>query len=438
LERSNVKFVTSVMLRLTHATTDEQLAQAKQLFREYAASLGFDLDFQDFEQELAHLPGDYAPPQGCLLLASDGVQVAGCVALHPLEQGPLEGQVCEMKRLYVRPVFRGHGLGRMLAHAVINQARQIGYTCMKLDTVPVLREAITLYRSLGFKPCAPYYHNPIEGAMFMELDLSSVSVGPGAPVAPTVHVFKVSGADLDDPAFSGQFAAGIAGVIGTGVRPVIVHGGGKELTALLKAFRVESRFVEGLRVTDTPTRDAALMTLSGLANKRLVAALLATGVDALGISGVDAGLVRVEKVSEALQFVGKPVQVRAAVINQWLANGMVPVIAPMSVGVDGDIYNVNADHVAGAIAAAVDADMLTFITNVPAVLDRTQSPISNLSPAQAEALISEGTISDGMIPKVRTALEALESGVKRVRITNLEGVNAGSGTTFTIAHAVAE
>jgi acetylglutamate kinase len=177
------------------------------------------------------------------------------------------------------------------------------------------------------------------------------------------------------------------------------------------------------------------MTLSGLANKRLVAALLATGVDALGISGVDAGLVRVEKVSEALQFVGKPVQVRAAVINEWLANGMVPVIAPMSLGVDGDIYNVNADHVAGAIAAAVDADMLTFITNVPAVLNRTQSPISNLSPAQAEALIAEGTISDGMIPKVRTALEVLESGVKRVRITNLEGVSAGSGTTFTIADA---
>ncbi|MCL5999810.1 MAG: acetylglutamate kinase [Chloroflexi bacterium] len=400
--------------QLVPATAAEQLEEARTLFREYAASLGFGLDFQGFEQELAGLPGDYAAPQGCLLLAWDGEHYAGCVALHPLA-----GYTCEMKRLYVRPAYRGRHLGRTLADAVIAAARRIGYTRMKLDTVPALHEAIALYRSIGFRPCAPYRHNPIEGAIYMELDLSPA------------HVFKVSGTDLDDPAFSRQFAAGIAAVLKTGTRPLIVHGGGKELTALLKAFQLESRFVDGLRVTDAPTRDAALMTLSGLANKRLVAALLAHGVDALGVSGVDAGLVRVEKVNDALQFVGKPVGVRAALLRAWLEHGIVPVIAPMSIGVDGDIYNVNADHVAGAVAAAMDAAMLTFITNVPGVLDQQQSLIPNLSAPAAEALIRDGTVSGGMIPKVRTALEALDSGVRRVRITNLAGVDTAGGTTFT-------
>ena len=252
----------------------------------------------------------------------------------------------------------------------------------------------------------------------MELDL--------APV----QVFKVSGTDLDDPAFSQRFAACIAGVVKSGARPIVVHGGGKELTALLKAFQIESRFIDGLRVTDARTRDAALMSLSGLTNKRLVAALLSAGVDALGVSGLDAGLVRVAKVDDALQYVGKPVNMRAALINAWIAEGLTPVISPMSIGNDGEIYNVNADHVAGAIAAGIDAAMLTFITNVPAVLGKDGSPIANLSALETQELLADGTISGGMIPKVNTALEALTSGVKHVRITNLEGVGAGTGTTF--------
>jgi ribosomal protein S18 acetylase RimI-like enzyme len=152
-------------LSFTQVESPTQIAHARELFLEYAQSLGFSLCFQNFDQELANLPGEYAPPAGCLLLAELDGQVAGCVALHKLEDG-----ISEMKRLYLRPQFRGKGLGRALADRIIAAARQIGYRRMRLDTVePVMKDAVAMYRRIGFREIAPYRNNPIAGALYMEL-----------------------------------------------------------------------------------------------------------------------------------------------------------------------------------------------------------------------------------------------------------------------------
>jgi len=152
---------------IVYAESAIQIAQIRELFLEYAKSLGFSLCFQNFDKELADLPGDYAPPQGRLLLAQAEQQIAGCVALHPFEAG-----VCEMKRLYLRPDFRGKGLGKLLAETIITEARQIGYACMRLDTVePVMKDAVAMYRRLGFREIAPYRANPMPGTLYMELVL---------------------------------------------------------------------------------------------------------------------------------------------------------------------------------------------------------------------------------------------------------------------------
>ena len=152
---------------MAQAESAEQVEQARALFLEYAASLGFSLCFQSFDKELAGLPGDYAPPAGRLLVAEHEGQVACCVALHKIGDG-----VCEMKRLFVRPEFRGKALGRALAERVIAEARALGYARMRLDTiVGKMDAAIALYRELGFTEVPPYRENPIAGAIYMELDL---------------------------------------------------------------------------------------------------------------------------------------------------------------------------------------------------------------------------------------------------------------------------
>jgi GNAT superfamily N-acetyltransferase len=156
-----------VNLSFVQAESPAQIAHARELFSEYAQSLGFSLCFQNFDKELAELPGDYAPPEGRLLLAEYEGQLAACVALHKLDAG-----VCEMKRLYLRPQFRGKGLGRVLAERIIAEARQIGYRRMRLDTVePVMKDAVAMYRKLGFKDIEPYRPNPMAGTMYMELEL---------------------------------------------------------------------------------------------------------------------------------------------------------------------------------------------------------------------------------------------------------------------------
>ena len=154
------------MTKILSADTEELIAKARGLFLEYAASLGFDLGFQEFEKEMADFPDEYSSPRGCLLLAFYDDELAGCVALRDLSNG-----ICEMKRLYVRPAFRGLKVGKALAEGIIEAGKDLGYTRMRLDTVPYMKEAISVYRSLGFKEIDSYRYNPIEGATYMELAL---------------------------------------------------------------------------------------------------------------------------------------------------------------------------------------------------------------------------------------------------------------------------
>ena len=168
-QASYVSSVPSVVqaFDVRQAESPEEIASIRELFLEYAQSLGFSLCFQSFDKELGGLPGDYAPPDGRLLLAACEDVVAGCVALRKLDQ-----EICEMKRLYLRPQFRGKGLGLILAERVIAEARQVGYKQLRLDTVePVMKTAVAMYRKLGFREIAPYRSNPIEGAIYMELQL---------------------------------------------------------------------------------------------------------------------------------------------------------------------------------------------------------------------------------------------------------------------------
>ncbi len=240
-------------------------------------------------------------------------------------------------------------------------------------------------------------------------------------------VLKVGGNEIDDANFLNGFARAVAAMRET---PVIVHGGGKEIADLQIKLGLTPRFVEGLRVTDDASLAIAEMVLSGRVNKRIVAALLRAGADAIGLSGVDRGIVRVEKMqhpSGDLGRVGKVVSVRGDALRELVARQIVPVLSPISLGDEGS-YNVNADSVACAIASALNADAVVFVTNVAGVMQNNQV-IPSLTAREAETLIKSKIIFGGMIPKVRAALDAVAGGAQAARITNLDGLMNGGGTT---------
>jgi acetylglutamate kinase len=245
--------------------------------------------------------------------------------------------------------------------------------------------------------------------------------------SPTTIVLKVGGNQVDDVSFLDALASTVATMA---ERVVIVHGGGKEVAALQERLGLTPKYVEGLRVTDDESLTVVEMVLSGLVNKRLVSRLVAAGVEAIGLSGVDLALVRVEKMDHPagdLGWVGEVVEVRGERLVQLLDGGIIPVISPISLGRDGHTYNVNADHVATAVARAIEAAALLFVTDVPGVLVEGQV-VQQLTADRAATLIANGTIAGGMVPKVRSALAAVAAGVPEARIVDLEGVRLGGGT----------
>ena len=243
--------------------------------------------------------------------------------------------------------------------------------------------------------------------------------------AGATFVVKYGGHAMGDPELARDFAEDVVLLKAVGINPVVVHGGGPQIGAMLKKLGVESSFVDGLRVTDAETARVAEMVLSGAINKEIVAWIGAAGGRAVGISGKDGGFVRAAKVARTtrdpdsnieraldLGFVGAPEAIDRTVIDTISAAGMIPVIAPIGIGADGHTYNINADTMAGAIAGALGAKRLFLLTDVAGVLDKQGQLLTDLDAARIADLRADGTISGGMIPKLETCVAAVEAGVE--------------------------
>src|SRR5687768_10725478 len=244
-------------------------------------------------------------------------------------------------------------------------------------------------------------------------------------------VVKYGGHAMGDLALGRGFARDIALLKQSKVNPIVVHGGGPQIASMLKNLGIESKFEGGLRVTDQRTMDVVEMVLCGSINKEIVALINAEGEWAIGLCGKDGNMVFAEKAKKTvtdpdsniervldLGFVGEPVEVDRTLLDLLARSEMIPVLAPVAPGRDGHTYNINADTFAGAIAGALKASRLLFLTDVPGVLDKDKTLIDELTVGQAKALIADGTISGGMIPKVETCIEAIERGVEGVVILN--------------------
>jgi acetylglutamate kinase len=232
-------------------------------------------------------------------------------------------------------------------------------------------------------------------------------------------VVKYGGNAMVNKELAGVFAQDIVLLRQVGINPIVVHGGGPQINQMLDRLQIKSHFIDGLRVTDAPTMEVVEMVLAGSTNKHIVSAINAAGGKAVGLSGRDGNLlVATKQVLRKngqeidLGFVGDPKTVDPHVLKTLAQGGMIPVIAPVSAGEGGETYNINADTAAGAIAAAVGASRLLLLTDVAGVLDKEGKLLENLTVAQVKTLMSDGTISGGMIPKLETCIEAVEGGVE--------------------------
>ena len=242
-------------------------------------------------------------------------------------------------------------------------------------------------------------------------------------------VIKLGGNAMGEAALAARFAADVVLIKQVGINPVVVHGGGPQIGRMLARLKIKSAFVDGLRVTDRDSMEIVEMVLAGSINKQVVSAINAAGGYAVGLSGKDGRLIEARKLERRrrdpdsniervldLGFVGEPARINRAVLEVMTGSEIIPVIAPVGVGADGETYNINADTAAGAIAAALGAAKLLVLTDVAGVLGADGGLISHLSVAAARALIGEGAVSGGMIPKVETCLGALDAGVGAAHI----------------------
>jgi acetylglutamate kinase len=250
---------------------------------------------------------------------------------------------------------------------------------------------------------------------------------------------KYGGHAMGNVGAEDTFASDIVLLRQVGINPIVVHGGGPQIGQMLQRLGIKSSYVDGLRVTDAETMEVVEMVLAGTVNKQLVAAINSAGGCAIGLSGKDGGLIRARKLTRNgadLGFVGEPERIEDGVLATFRQSDIIPVIAPIGVGAGGETYNINADTVAGAVAAAVKASRFLLLTDVPGVLDAKKRLIPELTAAQARRLIADGTISGGMIPKVETCLDAVEGGVDAAVIVDgrvphailLELFTEGAGT----------
>ncbi|SIS84375.1 acetylglutamate kinase [Insolitispirillum peregrinum] len=238
-------------------------------------------------------------------------------------------------------------------------------------------------------------------------------------------VVKYGGHAMGDAALAEQFASDIVLLNQVGIEPVVVHGGGPQIKKMLERLKIQSEFIDGLRVTDKATVDIVEMVLAGSINAEIVTAINRAGGFAVGLSGKDGNLIKARKLRRTkrdpdssietvldLGFVGEPTDVNTHVLAQFEQSDVIPVIAPIGYGEDGETYNINADTAAGAVASAMNATRLLMLTDVPGVLDKDKNLIPEMTVEQARRLMNDGTISGGMIPKVETCLQAVESGVE--------------------------
>jgi len=251
-------------------------------------------------------------------------------------------------------------------------------------------------------------------------------------------VVKFGGHAMGKQAYLDSFAADMMLLRQIGAQPVIVHGGGPQIGSMLERLQIESQFVNGLRVTDEATISVVEMVLSGAINKSLVASIIAAGGNAVGLSGKDGSLIKATKIASGndekavdLGFVGTPSMVDPTVLYALIQAGMIPVIAPIGLGDGGMTYNINADTAAGAIAGAIGASRLLMLTDVSGVRDKDGQHISKLSLSKARALIKDGTVSGGMIPKVETCIEAVEKGAEAAVIMDGRSAHAALVELFT-------